>query len=50
MVGGIVIASIFSHLVFATVSRARHNNKLATSNSDVAIEADSESLVLIVLP
>ena len=50
MVGGIIIASVCSHLLFATVSRIRHNSKLATSSDDLALEADKESLVLIILP
>ena len=49
MVGGIILASVFSHLVFATISAARHRNKLATS-SNLEVLDDAESLVLIVIP
>ena len=50
MVGAIIVASVFSHLLFAAISSLRHKNKLATSSNDLAIETDKESLVLIVLP
>ena len=50
MVGGIILASIFSHLVFATLSKMRHSSSnLATMEQNKG-QVDKESLVLIVLP
>ena len=50
MLGAIIAVMVFSHLILATLSRYRHKNKLATSSNDLAIEADKDSLILIVLP
>ena len=50
MVGGIIFASIFSHLVFATLSKMRHSGSNLASTEQNKEQDDKESLVLVVLP